>query len=717
MRVAKRVSSRRELALARYDDAMRSQVLLVCMASLALAANSAALAQEARREVFVAPNGDDSNPGTRAKPLATLARARDLVRERHVGQAQHTLIDVVLLAGRYELAETLKLGPEDSWTRWKSSDGDHVFVSGGRALDPFLVSYDGLGNRTVSRAGLPDGVGAPLVPISEDNLQTWVAKLPDGADRRQVFVRDERRPVVRLPRDGFFRVASLPDANEKTPWNEGQKSFVFADGDLHDWDGLVGDAEIIAYHFWIESRMPVASIDLSKKRVELGKRAIFRLTDDHGPAFARYRVENVVGCLEKRGEWATSRGYVCYLARTDEQGNQRTLTVPVLRHLIDLEGDPDHDRFVEGVQFDGLVFEHSLAESTPVGWPSSDVAGPPQAAVTAPGAIRFFGARRCAIKNSFLQHLGSYAIELDAGCQEDTIAYNVMRDLGGGGVKVGETSHASNPARIVKQNAITDNQIQDGGSIFPSAVGVLVLDASETTVAHNDIHDLYYTGISVGWSWGYGESGAFGNVIEKNHVHHIGRGLLSDMGAIYLLGVAPGTVVRGNVLHDVESYSYGGWGIYFDEGTSGVVAENNLVYRCKSAGFHQHYGKENIVRNNVFASSREAQIARSRAEPHRSFTFSNNIVYWSEGNLLAGTWEGDGYLFEHNDYWCTKGDVALASLPTHAQEHMSIVSDPLFVDVAHDDFRLKPESPALTRMIGFQPVDWRDVGPRFGKTK
>ena len=118
------------------------------------------------------------------------------------------------------------------------------------------------------------------------------------------------------------------------------------------------------------------------------------------------------------------------------------------------------------------------------------------------------------------------------------------------------------------------------------------------------------------------------------------------MGGIYTLGIQPGTRIRNNLIHDIATFTYGGWGIYPDEGSSDILIENNIVYHCKSAGFHQHYGRENVVRNNIFAFNRENQLMRTRAEPHISFTFERNIVYFDQGRLLGGNWTGDQFTHE-----------------------------------------------------------------------
>jgi len=246
---------------------------------------------------------------------------------------------------------------------------------------------------------------------------------------------------------------------------------------------------------------------------------------------------------------------------------------------------------------------------------------------------------------------------------------------------------------------------------------------------------LFYTGISVGWRWGYAESNCKRNNISFNHVHHLGWGLLSDMGGIYTLGPSEGTVVRGNVFHDIYAHSYGGWGLYTDEGSTGILFENNLVYATKTGCFHQHYGKENVVRNNILAGSLEHQLQVTRVENHLSFTFENNIVYWTNHSpALAGPWSANRQLTRSNCYWnassraitfagkslsnwqhtpvappaLTNGLARTPEWVSKGREQGSLIADPLFVNAAEHDFRLKENSPAL--QLGFKPFDYSQAG-------
>jgi parallel beta-helix repeat protein len=228
-----------------------------------------------------------------------------------------------------------------------------------------------------------------------------------------------------------------------------------------------------------------------------------------------------------------------------------------------------------------------------------------------------------------------------------------MTDLGAGGVKIGHDTEAT---------TVQDCVIERGGRLYAPAVGVWIGNSGHNVVAHNTIRDLFYTGISVGWTWGYGESKAIDNHIDYNDIRDIGQGELSDMGGIYTLGISPGTTVRGNRIDNVRARGYGGWGIYTDEGSTGILIENNVVTNTKTGGFHQHYGKENIVRNNVFAyASQDGQVIRSRQEDHLSFTFAHNVVLWKGTELLGGGWSNGHYAFGPNLLCREDGAVNLPS--------------------------------------------------------
>ena len=138
------------------------------------------------------------------------------------------------------------------------------------------------------------------------------------------------------------------------------------------------------------------------------------------------------------------------------------------------------------------------------------------------------------------------------------------------------------------------------------------------------------------------------------------------MGAVYTLGISPGTTVNRNHAHHISSYSYGGWGLYNDEGSSGILLASNLVHDTKTGGYHQHYGETNTVRNNIFAHGITAQLQRSRVEPHISFFFENNIVYWPKGTLLNSQWaDTTNFVMRSNLYWqVSSTNISFAGRPS-----------------------------------------------------
>ena len=272
---------------------------------------------------------------------------------------------------------------------------------------------------------------------------------------------------------------------------------------------------------------------------------------------------------------------------------------------------------------------------------------------------------------------------------------------------------------------ITDNEIHDNGKVFHQAVGVFVGQCYRVLIAHNHIHDLYKNAVSVGWSWHFGKSLAHDNVIEWNHIHDIGKNWFNDGGGIYTLGIQPGTVIRYNLLHDIGSAVYGGRGIYLDQASSKILVEKNITYRTTGGGLAVTYGQDNTVRNNIFALAKLAQIEPNggMATPERllnSFVFEKNIVYWSPGEkVLRNKWNDDKVVMRGNLYWQAGGGEVLmgpekwADWQARGMDAGSVVADPLFVDAAKDDFRLRKHSPALK--LGFEAFDLSAVGPRSAR--
>jgi hypothetical protein len=365
---------------------------------------------------------------------------------------------------------------------------------------------------------------------------------------------------------------------------------------------------------------------------------------------------------------------------------------------------------VEHVSIEGLAFRHAELRTPPGGFEPAQAAAPVEA------AVMLDGARHVTIADCEIGHVGGYGVWFRRGTTDCALRRSLVHDTGAGGVRIGEPAIRPDERDRTGRIVVADCIVRHGGRILPCAVGVWIGQSADNTVEHNDISDLFYTGISVGWRWGYAESLAKRNTIAFNRVHHIGQGVLSDMGGVYTLGPSEGTVVRGNVFHDIEAFSYGGWGLYTDEGSTGILFEDNLVHRTKTGSFHQHYGRDNVVRNNILAFSRLHQLQATRVEDHRSFTLENNIVVFDSGETLAGPWDKLRHESRGNLYWDTRDKPvrflgkALEEWQAAGHETGSRVADPRFADAAAGDFRRPADSPAVA--VGFRPFDPGRAGVR-----
>jgi hypothetical protein len=628
-------------------------------------------------------------------PLPTIQAARDRIRARRAqGQWTDLPITVSIRAGTYFLTEPITFDPQDSgkpnapitYTAYKN---EKPIISGGKVINGWqLTKING-----------QDG---------------WVTNIPEVKQGKwyfhQLWINGQRRFRARHPNEGFTHIESVPDLDPKQPYHKGQKRFIYAPGDIKKWDNLT-DVYVVVLHFWVDVHLGIASVDEEKRIVNFVIPSRRRLTDCFTKKPAPYYVENAYELLDAPGEWYLNRntGQLYYLPMPGEKISQVQVMAPKLDKLLSLEGQPQAGKSVEHLTFKGLTFNHSEW------WLPRDDAGDIQAASTVPGAIQGSGMKHCIFNNCTVAHIGSYAMEFGYGSNNNQITKCKLYDLGAGGIKIAGPPQRQ-PENLNHSNQIINCHIHDGGRTFHQAVGILLQQSSDNRIAHNHIHDFYYTGISVGWVWGYSErSLSHGNIVEFNHVHHLGKGWLSDLAGIYTLGIQPGTVIRNNLFHDIKARTYGGWGIYNDEGSSNILIENNIVYRTTHGGYHQHYGRENIIRNNIFAFARDHQIQRSREEKHKSFTFERNIVYWDRGALLAGKWSNLNFNFDGNLYWFTKHrninfqKLSFNQWQEKGMDKNSIIANPLFVDPQNANFTLKPNSPALK--LGFKPIDTSKIGP------
>jgi hypothetical protein len=529
-----------------------------------------------------------------------------------------------------------------------------------------------------------------------------------------LWVNGKRCTRARSPNeDWYFAAGPVAEINRDPKSDkdnlETKKGLKFKDDNIKSWANP-DDALVVVYHAWTASLHYIDSIDDANKIVRFTNSSYFPMGFWNE---LRYYVENVREALDAPGEWYLDRktGVLTYYPRPGEDMTQAEAIAPRMDSLVRLEGDAASGKKVEHLQFAYLKFQH-----TDWNMDRNQAQDAQSGEFLKDATIFLRSARSCDFLHSEIAHTGGYALWCERGTKQTRIEQCHLHDLGAGGVRIGESALPANPEEQTERNIVKNCFIHDGGKVIQEGCGVFVAQSSFNEVTHNEICDLLYTGVSVGWSWGYAPTTAHDNKIEYNHIHHLGYGKLSDMGGIYTLGVSPGTTLKNNLIHDVLAFTYGGWGLYTDEGSSGITLENNVVYRVKDGCFHQHYGKENVVRNNILAGSfTDGQIRRSRPEEHQSFTFERNIVYFDRANLVNGDWSKGTFPFDYNCYWDSSarplvfpGGLTFQQWQAKGQDKNSVVADPLFADPQHGDFTLKPDSPALK--LGFKPIDLSEIG-------
>lgn len=637
---------------------------------------------EPEPDVVVEPGGDVPTPA------AAVARVREL-RAKGVVPANRTAT-VRISRGRYPVSEPLTLTPADSGIRFVGDGWQSTVVDGGREIGPFAVNEKGV----------------------------WVADVPKGFVFEQLWVGDRRAIRARTPNEGQF--AYMKDEVHERPVN----SFVAFPKDLAVIAKLTPEERaktmVVYWQSWDMGYAAITGVDVATGRIDTSRSRgrPFFFWDKTCP---RYILENYSGALDAPGEWFLDEtaSKVHYVPRDGEKPGVTKVFAPKLETVLAIAGDAEKGEYVKNVTFEGIGFEFSKLVLGPQGIDNRQAAANVDSA-----AVMVAGGDGIVFRDCRIAHTGAHGLWIRGGSTRCRVEHSLVEDLGAGGVYFGDQRRElKKTERNSSHLTITDSIVRHGGRILNGAIGVWLGHVNDCNVLHNEICDFYYTGVSLGWTWGYAETTTRRNHIDFNHIHHLGQGVLSDMGGVYSLGNQEGSTVCNNWIHDVNGYRDTGspaWGLYTDEGSANILLASNLIERCRSGAIHQHYGKENLYANNIFATFDEFGVWRSKQEDHVTIRVMNNVFWWE--NPKAGTFDchstggpkdlpADG-----NVYWCTAGEPK-GDAYNHAswekwrkdgKDASGAIADPLFVDPAHGDWRLKPDSSALKH--GFKPFDWKRAG-------
>ncbi len=564
-------------------------------------------------DIYVSPSGKDKNDGSASAPKATLSaalrQARELRRLNTTGIENG--IQIILKAGTYAQYEPLFVRPEDSGTAQSptiicGAEGEKVVVSGGMQIKKWKKS----GKLLV--ADVPNFNGRPL-----DFRQLWVngkkavraRDVSDFEKMNRIIRNDKVNQILWVP-------AKSVKAIQKAPYAEMVLHQMWAVSFLRIKSiRIQGDSAAVRFHD-PESKLQFER-PWPQPMVEAGVNSPFYLT-------------NALELLDQPGEWfhdiKTHKLY--YYPLSGEKVTE--VIAPAIETLVQVEGTPD--RPVGHVIFKNITFSHST-------WmrPSEKGHVPLQAGMyltegyklspkidrvdnhkldnqgwlgCGAAAVTVSGANNIDFRNCRFEQLGFSGLDYVSGTTGGKVENCTFTDIAGNGLVAGGFSPASlethlpyNPQDLrelcigleIRNNLFTDVTNEDWGCVAIAAGYV-----SGLKIINNEISDVSYSGISLGWGWNRNLVCMKNNLVQRNNIYHYAKHVY-DVAGIYTLGAQPGTLISENWVHDICKPSYvhdpkHWFYLYTDEGSSYIRVQNN---RTDSVKFLQNAnGFGNIWENN-----------------------------------------------------------------------------------------------------------------------
>lgn len=543
-------------------------VLLVCsIAVFCLLHCSTARAGDAPALVInVSQGGDDGGDGSATHPFKTIGRSMKAL-EKAILAGNDSNIEIRISAGAYHIDAPMQ------FTSGVYSGGTNVVfhgdasggtvISGGRDI---AVWRNESGN--IWSADVKDVIAgrSPFRYLFKDGKRLTRSRYPNGWKMLKISSVNGLGTVVSLKQ---------PPPEKITP----------QDND-----------ELVVLQNWSISRTMIDHTDTADlSKLNLSARAGFT---DHPALIPKAGMacflENSRSFLDSPGEWYldASAGKLYYFAEDGENPDNRVFTAPLLEKLVDISGVESAP--VKNITFENISFQHSDFSDN-----SQKYAGMQASFYTReqnspiysePAAIEVSFASNIVFRNCEIAHLGAAGIGLGMGTRDSRIEGCHIHDTGGNGINIG---HRLAPVKSLDQdwekpefapdnNIIIKNVVEYCGLSDYGSVGIFMANAQHTLISSNTVAHLPYTGISMGFNWSPAKTTTRDNTVEYNHIYDV-MNVLADGGGIYTLGFEPGTVLRKNLIHDVHrsGNTFGGApnnGIFFDEGTTGIHVEDNIIY-------------------------------------------------------------------------------------------------------------------------------------------
>ncbi|MBN1542211.1 right-handed parallel beta-helix repeat-containing protein [candidate division KSB1 bacterium] len=435
---------------------------------------------------YVAPTGNDDNPGTLEAPFGTLEKARDAIRESKKNAHSPTSGYAVLLRGGTHFRDRVfQLDHQDS-----GQDGAPIRYAAYNGEKPVLISAKAItGWRPLS--------GSIKGMRPEAHGQIYEANVDKGWNFHFLFINDKPQTLARLYNSDNWHDWPKPQAIGAVGANGQMLSF--AEGELNHLSGLDGQIEInlMPVNYWntISVLYDIDPPNSTAYRHSKNPTTFWLDSFQEG----NYNLLNALAFIDEPGEWAVDsrRGKVYLWPESGTLGADDRVMAPLLYRLIEIRGDADKQQLVKHIEFEGLEFRYTdrMAEDQ---WPEEWIK---RQAELPDAMIVIEDAENLVIQNCKFFYSGSYGIDLEKHAQRIRIVANEMAYMGCGGILL--QGYGPGLKDVNKNNILTRNHIHHTGqSGYLHSAAITLYQSGSNEISLNILRHIPYVGIQIcGANW------------------------------------------------------------------------------------------------------------------------------------------------------------------------------------------------------------------------